>query len=212
MDEKAGAFIVFEGIDGSGKTTHHRILSQSLQNMGFDLVVTAEPTKERIGMLIRDSIQSPSKRLPVVSEALLFAADRFYHTKNLIEPALSAGKIVISDRYVHSSYVYQGIGGVDIEWLRNINRFALTPDLCIYIDITPDLGQRRLKRRTRTVFEESSLQRRIRDLYLRFVDAGEMVLINGDAPVSEVQRQVKRLALEKLKELGMPRRISGIGS
>lgn len=198
-----GVFIAFEGIDGSGKSTHIRLLSQELRRRGFNVLCTAEPTRTGIGRLIRRSIQEPSNRMPTLVEALLFAADRVNHVKEVIEPALAAGRIVLSDRYLHSSLAYQGAGGVDLEWIKLINRFAPKTDLCIYLDIPPEVGMKRMRRRRKTVFEVLSLQQRIRELYLKFVREGKLLLIDGNRPVRDVQRDVREAVLNLLREKGV---------
>ena len=198
-----GVFIAFEGIDGSGKSTHIRLLSQELRRRGFNVLRTAEPTRTGIGRLIRRSIQESSNRMPPVVEALLFAADRVNHVKHVIEPALAEGRIVLSDRYLHSSLAYQGSGGVDLDWIRLINRFAPRSDLCIYLDIPPEVGMERMRSRRKTVFEVLSLQQRIRELYLRFVREGELLLIDGNRAVQEVQRDVREAVLNLLREKGL---------
>jgi dTMP kinase len=200
MAKKRGVFIVFEGIDGSGKSTHIRLLFQELQRRRFDVLITAEPTRTDIGRLIRESIQTPSSQMPPEVEALLFAADRLNHVKRLIEPSLAAGRIVLSDRYIHSSLAYQGERGLNLEWIRSINRFAPRADLSIYLDISPEVGIKRMQRRKKTVFEILTLQQRIRELYLRFVEEGELLLIDGNRTVSEVQQDLREAVFNLLKE------------
>lgn len=200
MDKKRGVFIVFEGIDGSGKSTHIRLLLKELQRRGFDVLSTTEPTRTGIGRLIRESIQAPSSQMSPEVEALLFAADRLNHVKRVIEPALAAGRIVLSDRYLYSSMAYQGERGLDLEWIRLINRFAPRADLSIYLDVPPEVGIKRMRRRRRTVFEVLPLQQRIRELYLRFVEEGELLLIDGNRTFSEVQRDIREAVLNLLKE------------
>jgi dTMP kinase len=200
MSKKRGVFIVFEGIDGSGKSTHIRLLFRDLQRRGFDVLGTAEPTRTGIGRFIRESIQDPSSQMAPEVEALLFAADRLNHVKRVIEPALAAGRVILSDRYVHSSLAYQGERGLDLEWIRLINRFAPRADLSIYLDIPPEIGVKRMQRRKKTVFETLSLQQRIRELYLRFVDEGDLLLIDGNRTVEEVQRDIRESVSNLLKE------------
>ena len=200
MSERRGAFITFEGLDGSGKSTHIRLLSTTLRTRGFDPVVTAEPTRTSIGQILWDSMQDPRDRIPLATEALLFAADRLNHMKHVVEPATAAGKIVLSDRYVHSSLAYQGAQGLDTEWIRAINRFAPRPDLSIYLDITPELGLDRTRGRKKTDFEVISLQKKIREIYLKLVDEEELVLIDGNRSVDEVQRDVLETTLSLIKE------------
>ena len=190
---RRGAFIVFEGIDGSGKSTHIRLLCSELRRQGHDVLRTSEPSRGRIGRFIREYSKSGTSRLPPEVEALLFAADRFEHVRRVIEPALGKGRIVVSDRYVHSSLAYQGAEGASLDWLREMNRFAPRPDLCILLDVSPDTGLGRMRRRRRTVFEVYTYQQKVRALYLRFAEQGELVRVNADRPVEEVHQDISSL-------------------
>lgn len=185
-----GAFIVFEGIDGSGKSTHIRLLSRSLRKQGYDVLWTSEPSRGRIGRFIREYVERRKSRLPPEVEALLFAADRFEHIRRTVEPSLEKGRIVISDRYVHSSLAYQGAEGVSLKWIRDLNRFAPKPDLVILLDVSPETGLGRMRRNRRTVFEVYSYQQRVRALYLQFSSQGEMITVEAKRSVEEVQRDI----------------------
>lgn len=202
---RQGAFIVFEGIDGSGKSTHIRLLCHELRQQGYDVLRTSEPSRGRIGRFIREYVEHRRRRLSPEIEALLFAADRFEHVKQIIEPALKKGHIVISDRYLHSSLAYQGAEGVSPEWIREMNRFALEPDLCILLDVRPETGLGRVRRRRRTVFEVYTFQQRVRNLYLRFVEQGELVKVDADRLVDEVQKDITVLVQNLLGSRGPQR-------
>src|SRR5450759_981694 len=104
---KKGVFIVIEGLDGSGKTTQAILLAKRL-SQSHKTILTAEPSRGKIGAFIRESCLYEEKRLPTEAEALLFAADRVEHVQKEIKPALDEGKLVICDRYVYSSLAYQG--------------------------------------------------------------------------------------------------------
>jgi dTMP kinase len=184
-----GFFIVFEGIDGSGKSTHIERLLMRLWERKLDVFRTREPTDGRIGQLIREYAQGGRRLLSPETEALLFAADRREHCKKIRE-ALDAGKVVVSDRFLHSSLAYQGAAGADLDWIRELNRSALKPDLSILLDIDPDASLRRVKGRKKTVFEEGEYLRRVRELYLEFVESGELVRIDADRDIDDVQNDV----------------------
>jgi len=199
MAGQRGAFIAFEGLDGSGKSTHIRLLANKLKERGYDSLITAEPTTTSIGQLITDSIQDTQSKVPLVTEALLFAADRFNHLKYVIEPAVRAGNVVLCDRYVHSSIAYQGAQQLSIKWIKAINRFASKADLSIYLDITPEVGLERIQGRKKTVFEVLPLQKKIREIYLWLVDQGELVLIDANRSIREVQNDIFNMALDVVK-------------
>jgi dTMP kinase len=186
---KRGVFIVFEGIDGSGKSTHIKALAEELRGRGYGVLQTSEPSKDRIGNFIRRYAERNDGRLTPETEALLFAADRFEHVKTVIEPALRRGRIVISDRYLYSSLAYQGAGGLDLDWIREMNRFAPKPDIGILLDILPEFSLQRVDRR-KTVFEVSDYLRKVRNIYLKLVEGGELVRVDADKPRKAVQMEV----------------------
>jgi dTMP kinase len=179
-----GVFICVEGLDGSGKTTQAKILAERL-NKNYPAVYTAEPSRGKTGTFIRECCLYEEKRLPSAAEALLFAADRIEHVENEIKPALTEDKVVICDRYVYSSLAYQGSTGLDLAWIKKINSYALKPDYAVFIDVPPERVLERLQRK-RSVMETLEIQRKVRDVYLKFVEAGELVLIDGDRTRDEV--------------------------
>jgi len=186
---KRGLFICIEGIDASGKTTHARLLVENLLRKGFDAVYTTEPTSGEIGKYIRTHILQGKERVPVITEALLFAVDRIEHVENMIRPALQEGKIVVSDRYLYSSLAYQGAAGPDLKWIEEINKFAVLPDLAVYIDIPAEVVFERLKRE-KSVMENFENQRKVREVYLKLVKDRKLILINGNRPGDKVGKDI----------------------
>ncbi len=182
--KKRGAFIVLEGIDGSGKTTQAKLLATELEK-SHRAVYTAEPSENRIGSFIRDACLYEEKRLLPDVEALLFAADRIEHVENEIKPALKEGRLVVCDRYIHSSLAYQGSANLSLSWIKAINKDALKPDLAVFIDVSPETVLKRLERR-KSVMENLETQRRVREIYLRFVEKGELMRIDGERTPSQV--------------------------
>ena len=137
-----GKFITFEGCEGSGKSTQLRLLGEYLKETGVDFIMTREPGGSVIAEDIRRIILNGSyTEMCDECEALLYAAARMQHLKEVVEPALAAGKLVVCDRYVHSSFAYQGYArGLGAEFIKNINSFALEnypPDLTVFLDISP---------------------------------------------------------------------------
>lgn len=195
------ALIVLEGGDGAGKTVQARMLCSALKRNGYKVYPTVEPSRSRVGRLIRRSFLEGKKTSAEV-EALLFAADRFLHLKSEIRPALEAGKVVVCDRYVYASFAYQGAQGVDLSWIREINRFAEKPDLAIYLDVPAETGLSRIRKK-KTVLEKLELQRRVREEYLRLVQAGELVLVDSAQSIEKVTEDVYALVTARLQELGL---------
>jgi len=195
---KRGVFICIEGIDASGKSTQARWLVRNLRSRGFDAIYTTEPSKGEVGSFIRQYVLKRKRRVPAVVEALLFAVDRVDHVESKIEPALESGKIVVSDRYLYSSLAYQGAAGLDIGWIKQINRMALPPDLAIYIDVPPEVVVKRMRRR-RSVMETLENQRRVREVYMKFVREGRLILVIGNRPANEVTQNILAVVLRRLK-------------
>ena len=195
---KRGVFICLEGIDASGKSTQARWLVRNLRRRGFDAIYTTEPSDGEIGKFIKRYVLQRKRRIPAVVEALLFAVDRIDHVESKIERALESGKIVVSDRYVYSSLAYQGAAGLDVGWIKQVNKMALTPDLAIYIDVPPEVVVKRMKRR-RSVMETLETQRRVRGVYMQLVREKRLVLIDGNRPAREVVQNILAIVLKRLK-------------
>jgi dTMP kinase len=196
--EKKGVFICIEGLDASGKTTHAHRLVRNLRSKGFDAVYTTEPSRGEIGRFIRTYILQRKRRVPSVVEALLFAVDRVDHVEKEIKPALENGKIVVSDRYVYSSLAYQGAAGLDLKWIEEINRLALPPDLAIYLDVPPEVVVKRIRRK-KSVMERLETQRKVREVYLKFVKNGKLVPVDGNRRKDEVAKDILKGILGFLK-------------
>ena len=193
-----GIFIVIEGLDGSGKTTQTHLLAQKLSK-NYPVNLTAEPSRGKIGTFIRQCCLYEDRRLPIEAEALLFAADRIEHLQNEIKPALDEGKIVLCDRYTYSSLAYQGSAGISLDWIKTVNNRALQPDFAIFIDVPPEKVLERLQRK-KSVMETLETQQRVREVYLKYVEKGELVSIDGNKPKDVVAEVLYAKVLELLKK------------
>jgi dTMP kinase len=194
-----GFFVCVEGLDGCGKTTQTRLLVRRLRKMGYDAVYTAEPSRGKIGNFVKKYCLHGGKRVSAVVEALLFAADRFEHVQSEIIPALNGGKIVVSDRYVYSSLAYQGAAGLDLEWIWKINEHAMRPDLAVFVDVEPEIVIHRLKPKKSTM-ENLETQRKVRDVYIKFVERGELVRVDGNKAEKGVADDVLGVVLGFLEK------------
>jgi dTMP kinase len=197
MSQK-GAFIVIEGLDGSGKTTQAKLLAANLKKSHHLAVYTAEPSQGKIGKFIRNRILYEEARFPTAVEALLFAADRVEHINNEVLPAVERGQLVISDRYLYSSLAYQGSAGLSLDWIESINQQAMKPDLALYIDVKPEIVLNRLKRK-KSVMETLETQQRVREVYLKYVERGMLTVINGAQSKRTVAREILAVVLPFLK-------------
>jgi dTMP kinase len=184
-------FIVFEGIDGSGKTTQARLLAERLQDKGFLVTLTSEPSDGPIGRAIASLETRPSPE----EEARLFIEDRRDHLERVILPALGAGQTVICDRYIHSSAAYQGARGLDPkEILRRNLVFARLPDLVLLIEVPVDLAMSRIASGRVdgfSTFEEVENLRAVNAVYERMSDP-VIRRIDGSESVKQVHRRVLR--------------------
>jgi len=190
-----GFHISFEGIDGSGKTTVSTNLYLRFKEKGYPCFYTVEPTFMRVGSLIRLHA-SKIRNVPQYYMALLFAADRVEHYERVIKKKLEKGYHVISDRYIHSSIAYQGGLLNDIEWVRTINKRVPPPDLAIYLDIDPEKALSRKK--VSGIFEDVKILTKIRNVYLKLVEEGEVIMVNAEKPFEEVFNRVIEIIEEEL--------------
>jgi dTMP kinase len=196
--ERRGFFICVEGLDGCGKTTQAKILVRKLRKMGYNTVYTAEPSRGKIGRFIKRYCLHGGRRVSSIVEALLFAADRYEHVESEIIPALKDGKIVVSDRYMYSSLAYQGAAGLSLDWIRRVNEHAVTPNLAIFIDVEPDTVIQRLKPK-KSVMENLETQCKVREVYMKFVENGELVKVDGNRSKEKVAEEILSIVLNSLK-------------
>lgn len=194
-----GFFIVIEGIDGAGKSSHARRLALLLRALDFEVVASREPTMGQYGRRLRESMQSG--RLAAEDEHRLLLLDRREHLETLVRPALARGAVVILDRYYHSSVAYQGAAGLDPERVRADNEaFADRPHLLLLLDLDIDSALERIGARgdTPNAFESRRTLSACRDTYLGFARLPEARLIDARAPIEAVGAAVDAAALRAL--------------
>ena len=204
---RGGFFIALEGIDGSGTSTQTRKLaSRLIEEVGERVHETCEPSRGPIGRMIREQLSAGSAAFDGQTLALLFAADRLDHYRREIEPALRDGCVVISDRYVLSSLVYQSLE-CDPTWVETINSRAPWPDLCVLVDLPWETALDRVNRRLasdggeKERYDEPDLQRRLAEGYQRARDAqrpGPIVTVDGGLGIGAVTDELFRLCTTQL--------------
>lgn len=203
-----GMFISFEGGEGSGKTTIIETLIKALEEKGYEVLKTREPGGVPIAEQIRNVILDVNNtKMCSTTEALLYAAARMQHLEEKVLPALKENKIVICDRYVDSSFVYQGFArGVGFEQVKNANYFALKhlPDVTFFIDVTPEVGLKRIVQRgelNRLDKESIDFHQRVYDGYVSLCDIypERIVRINGEQEKEAVAQDVIKAVFERLK-------------
>ena len=176
METKRGRFIVFEGIDGAGKTTQIELLAKHLRACGRAVYCTAEPTESVSGGLLRDALSGVTCRT-VCEMAAMFVFDRIHHNVNPvngIQKMLADGFDVVCDRYYYSSLAYQG-SGTDPEWVSNMNLCCpeiMRPDICIFLDLTPEQSMARINsnRATQEIYENEEKLTQVRNQFYRVFD------------------------------------------
>ena len=201
-------FITFEGPEGSGKTTQARLLVEYLRARGYPVLYTREPGGTEISEQIRQVILSPrNKAMQREAEVLLFSAARAQIVAELIRPALTAGKLVICDRYADSTMAYQGYGlGLDLDALRAITRFAtggLVPERTFYVDVPVEVGLARRQRgeMNRLDQKEVAYHTRVRNGYLALIQAEphRFIVIDGSQTIEQVQQEIRTRMLQELQ-------------
>lgn len=194
-------FIVFEGIDGAGLTTHARLTEGYLRGRGFRVLLTKEPTDGLIGGLIRAALRGEWEAEPETLQ-LLFAADRSRHVNRVIMPALEEGVFVVSDRYLFSSLAYGSLD-CDYEWLKEVNsRFPL-PDVTFVLDLDPEVAVRRIKeeRFAFELFERIEMLENVRRAYLRIArEYPNVYVVQTDDEVEAVQKRIEDILAKHLED------------
>lgn len=194
-----GRFIVFEGIDGAGKSTQIEKLRQKLVSEGRKVFITAEPTLSVTGGILRDALSGNYKR-SAAELAAMFLSDRVFHNVNEsvgINQALEKGFDVISDRYYYSSFAYQGLDS-DIDWVIDMNLNCpdiRRPDLCIFLDLDAEKSKARIdtNRATVEIFEKEEILNKIRskffDVFKRLPEEN-IAIVDASGSVDEVAEKI----------------------
>lgn len=197
---KKGIFIVFEGVDGSGKSTQLELLNKYLQTRAIKTFTTREPGGTPVGERIRDILLDPTfTEIHERTEVLLYAAARAQLVAQEIWPKLDLGTVVLCDRYIDSSLAYQGYGrGMEIDFLVNINRLGsgdLQPDLTILLDLPPEDGlarSRKARPADRLENEALDFHRRVRNGYLELSKQNNKLylLLDARSPIGELNKAI----------------------
>ncbi len=199
------AFITFEGIDGSGKSTQMRLLANYLSSQHHEVVLTREPGGTPLGSRLRSALLDVETDVDPLAELLLYAADRAQHVRTVIRPALASGRIILSDRYADATVAYQGAGrGFTRELIDRVIEIAtegLKPDLTLIFDVSPEEGVARRSRRTnsgtadRLDAESIEFHARVRAAYLEIAarEPSRVTVIDASVNIQGVQSQVKEI-------------------
>lgn len=195
-----GIFISMEGPDGSGKSTQINLLSDYLKNKGYEIIVTREPGGNRISEAIREIILNKEyTEMDYMTEAMLYAAARAQLMAQVIRPAIQAGKAVISDRFVDSSAVYQGMArGLGVAEIYRLNEFAIQgtmPHLTIHLDLPASVGLERAKGRAaldRMELEKAEFHEKVAQGYreLAVLAPNRIKTIDATKSIDEIHKEI----------------------
>ena len=198
---EAGRFIVFEGIDGAGKTTHIALLADWLRAQGRRVVTTAEPTGGESGRMLRRALSGAVPSTPC-ELAALFVLDRIRHNTDPadgVEAHLSAGEDVICDRYYYSTLAYQG-SETDPDWVARMNLDCpqiCRPDLCIFLDLTPEESLARIEARgeAKEIYETREKLAAVRAKFMQTFDRlrerDRIVTVSAAGSIEETQAAIR---------------------
>ena len=205
-------FITFEGIEGSGKTTHVDLLSDYLCEKGLRVVKTREPGGTPVGEALRSVLLKKDLQVLPLTELLVFLASRAQHVEEVIRPALEEGNVVLCDRFVDASYAYQGYGrGIDLGIIETLNRLVtkgVRPNLTILLDCPVDVGLGRKSadgNLDRFEKEELSFHQKIRNAYIELAedDPKRFVVLNARKGLAKTQEVIREKVEKLLKSHGV---------
>ncbi len=207
----SGFFIAFEGADGSGKSTQMRMLAERLEELGASVVQTREPGGCPVAEEIRDIVLSKDeKKMEALTEAMLYAAARAEHVRQVIMPSLNSGKLVLCDRYLLSSLAYQGYGRqLGAEQVRRINEPAVAgcmPDITIFINVAPERAFKRMneqKELDRLEREDMSFHERVYNGFTELSNGEGVISIDARGSKFETHEIIKQTVLPILKDKGL---------
>ncbi|MEI8217006.1 MAG: dTMP kinase [Eubacteriales bacterium] len=207
----AGLFVTFEGPDGSGKTTQINLLKNHLELLGLDIVLTREPGGTVISEKIREILLDKKHvEMDYICEALLYAASRAQHVAELIIPSLDAGKIVVCDRFVDSSIVYQGIGrklGDSVKLINDIAIRGCMPDATFLIKVDPKTGKSRrdIAEMDRLDLEEINYHSLVYDAYekLQLENPKRITSFDGNETIEQINKKI----IGKITEILIERKV-----
>jgi dTMP kinase len=207
-----GKLIVFEGVEGCGKTTQMQLIGEWLEGLGISVVSTREPGGTELGLHLRRLLLDSQNCISLHTELLLYAADRSQHVEQELKPNLEQGKFILCDRYTDSTIAYQGYGrALDMVLIDQLNKIAtggLESDITLWLDVEPEVGLSR-KRKSREVAdrieqEKIEFHHRVQQGYVDLAAKypQRIVRVDGNLTVETVQKQIQAIFTKSLKDWG----------
>lgn len=197
--EKGARFIAIEGLDGSGSSTQVKLLFEYFRKKKKKVHFTREPTRYLIGGLIKSYVSGDWKSTPECLQ-LLFTADRAYHLNKEIIPLLKKGVIVICDRYFFSTLAYGSLEIKDKEWLFNLNKKFILPDITFLLKVRPKICLKRMRKERffLTLFEEEEKLKKVWKNFEKLAkEFKNIYVINGERPVEKITNEIIEIVTEK---------------
>lgn len=188
-------FIVLDGPDATGTSTHCRFLAERLTAQGKEVLLTAEPTDGPMGVQIRQILNEKEKLEPMALQ-MLFCADRAWHVEHVIAPALKAGKTIVCDRYWHSTIVYAAAQDLPTSELLKLNMTFPQPDVTIFTLPPIEVALKRMQKRSASdLFEKETFQRRLHEEYKKLAaQHPSITIVDTSGEKTAVADIIERLA------------------
>jgi dTMP kinase len=202
--DPSGLFVTFEGVDGAGKTTQIALLQKALERSGHAVCVTREPGGDAIAEVVRRLLLTAD--MTPRAELLLFLASRAQNVEQVIRPHLTAGGIVLCDRFIDSSVAYQGYArGLGRDTVARLNAFAtdnLVPDVTVLLDLPPEVGLTRQADHNRMEEENLEFHQRVREGFLAEAekDSARFCVLNATLPIETLHTEILARVQRALEE------------
>lgn len=191
--------VVLEGLDNCGKTMQSNLLHNRFKKEGYEVIISKEFTSS-IGDILTRSFKT--KPYSPIMKTFLFAADRQERLEEISIDNNGKSSIIIFDRFIHSALAYRGAEGVDLDFVKIVNKYVPQIDLGIYIDISPEESIARNKDGKFNIKYSSKMLGQIRERYLSFVESRELVLVDGQQDVQTINNNIYNMIISKGELLG----------
>jgi len=206
---RKGVLIVFEGVDGAGKSTQVKLLYERLKRDNFEVIATKEPTDGEWGQKLKKLIKQGRGNIAPKEELEWFIKDRYQHVEKIINPGLKANRIIILDRYYFSTIAYQGSLGFDpLEIERRNVEFAPPPDLLFLIEITPNSGLQRIKKnrgKATDFFERENYLLKVNKIF-NLINKPFLYRLPGNEPIQSLSNRTWAITMRYLKQRNLIKR------
>lgn len=188
--------VVIEGTNKSGKTTQAKLLAEFLKKQGFSVLYTKEPQRRSIGNIVRKKLITKPGFSPETI-ALAFAADTMEHIDSVIKPALGKYEYIICDRYYHSSFAYQASAGCKFEWIKELHRHVIKPDVVFILDVPLGEFRKRIQK-SEDIYENDTFQLKLKKAYLDLPEqlTEDFVVIDGTKSKEGIHEKIREIVVK----------------